>query len=131
MRSCHNKGWWFWRRRHCHYICVSRKNKYSESITFDEIKTKLEELSRNFTLDEGENAFKNLSFCLRFNFRRSSANVNIRIDGVVTNYQEKLTRWSSWHWVEAEYNISAASQIQVSSVYFLCKIQSNSSIIFN
>ena len=111
---------------------MSVKRKYSESITIDEIKTKLEDLNRNFTLEEEENAFKNLSFCLRFNFRRSSAYVNISIDGVATTHQEKLATWSRWRWVEAEYNITAASQIQVNSVDFLYKKESKkNSIIFN
>ena len=131
-RRCHHRGWWFWRRRHCRYFCLSVKRKYSESITIDEIKTKLEDLNRNFTLEEEENAFQNLSFCLRFNFRRSSAYVNISIDGVATTHQEKLTTWSRWRWVEAEYNITAASQIQVNSVDFLYKKESKkNSIIFN
>lgn len=118
-RRCHHSGWWYWRRTHCRRICVSVEKEYYATISFDKIKTKLENLNRNFTLDEGDDAFEDLSYCLRFNFRRSSANVTLSVDGVVTNQIQELPWWRRWRWVEVEYNITAIlSQFQVNSAKF-------------
>ena len=86
-----------------------KENEYSASISFDEIKTQLENEYGNFTSDEGDDFFEDLSYCLRFNFRIGSANVTKNVDGVVTNQIQKLSRpfWRRWHWVEAEHNVSA------------------------
>ena len=110
--------WWRW--RHCRQnkkICKSREREYSASISFDEIKTKLENLNGNFTLDEGDDFFEDLSYCLRFNFRKWTANVTISVDGFVTNQIQQLPWRRRWRWAEAEHNISSfSSNFQVNSV---------------
>ena len=116
IQRCHHRRWWFPRRTHCKRYC-ERENEYSASISLDEIKAKLENLNGNHISEEEDNAFKDLSYCLRFNFRECSPNVTLTVDGVINSQFQQLTTWGSWHWVEAEYNISAIlSQFQVNSV---------------
>ena len=78
-------------------------NEYSASISFDEIKNKLDSLNGTFALD----AFDDLSYCLRFNFRKSSANVALIVDRVRTKEIHKLSWRGKSCWVEVEYNITA------------------------
>ena len=93
------------------------EKQYSASISLDVIKTKLENLNGNFISEEEENALKELSYCLRFNFRGCSPNLILTVDGVITSQLQQQTRWGSWHWVEAEYNISTIlSQFEVNAV---------------
>ena len=93
------------------------EKQYSASISLDVIKTKLENLNGNFISEEEENALKELSYCLRFNFRRCSPNLILTVDGVITSQLQQLTRSGSWHWVEAEHNISTIlSQFEVNAV---------------
>lgn len=130
-KLCHHRGWWFWRRRHCRTYCVSVEKEYYASISSDEIKAKLESLNGNFALDEGDDVFEDLSYCLRFNFRSSSANVTLNVDGVVTNQIQELPFWRRWRWVEVEYNItSILNQFKVNSANFLYRKQCNFSFIF-
>ena len=109
-RRC--RRWWCWRgcRRLCKSIktkCISEEREHSASISFDEIKTMLENFNGNFTLDEGDDFIANLSYCLRFNFRGCSPNVTISVDGAVTNQTQELPSLRQRHWAEAEHNISA------------------------
>ena len=79
----------------------------------------MENVYGNFTSDEGDDVFIDLSYCLRFNFRICSANVTINVDDVVTNQIQTLRRpfWRPRRWVEAEHNVSAIlSNFQVNLV---------------
>ena len=93
-KKCQVTGWWLWLKQ------PKMNNDYSVSISFDEIKNKLD--NGTFAVD----AFDDLSYCLRFNFRKCSAKVALIVDGVRTKQIHKLSPKGNSHWVEVEYNIT-------------------------